>query len=61
MAVMAGQATVGQMIVNWIITFIGNYIGALILAGLMYLSLTSFGQNGGGPVFTPWSRASRKR
>ena len=53
MAVMAGQATVGQMISNWIITFIGNYIGALILAGLMYLSLTSFGQNGGGPAFTP--------
>ena len=53
MAVMAGKATVGQMLTNWIITFIGNYLGSLILAGLMYLSLTSFGQNGGGPAFTP--------
>jgi len=53
MAVMAGRATVGQMITNWIITFIGNYVGALILAGLMYLSLTSMGHDGGGPVLTP--------
>ena len=53
MAVMAGQATVGQMLSNWVITFIGNFIGSLILAGLMYLSLTSMGHDGGGPVFTP--------
>lgn len=53
MAVMAGRATVGQMIANWTLTFIGNFIGSLIFAGLMYLSLTSFGHDGGGPVFTP--------
>ena len=53
MAVMAGRATIGQMLTNWVITFVGNYVGALILAGLMYLSLTSFGHDGGGPVFTP--------
>ena len=53
MAVMAGRATVGQMLVNWVITFVGNFAGSLVLAGLMYLSLTSFGHDGGGPVFTP--------
>ncbi len=53
MAVMAGQATVGQMLKNWVVTFLGNFAGSLILAGLMYLSLTSMGHDGGGPVFTP--------
>ncbi len=53
LAVMAGRATIGQLITNWIITFVGNFAGSLILAGLMYLSLTSMGHDGGGPVFTP--------
>ncbi len=53
LAVMAGKATIGQLITNWIITFVGNFAGSLILAGLMYLSLTSMGHDGGGPVFTP--------
>lgn len=52
MAVMAGRASVAQMLSNWVVTFIGNFVGALGLAGLMYLSLTSGGHDGGGPVFT---------
>ncbi len=50
MAVMAKRATVGQMLNNWVITFVGNFIGALILAGLMYLALTSAGHDAGGPI-----------
>ena len=53
MAVMAGKATMGQLVKNWVVTFIGNYVGSLIFAGLMYLSLTSMGHDGGGPAFTP--------
>lgn len=50
MAVMAGRATPKQMLVNWILTFIGNFIGSLIFAGLMYVVLTSAGHDAGGPV-----------
>src|ERR1700712_2783599 len=50
MAVMAGRATVRQMLVNWVITFVGNFIGALILAVLMYVVLTSAGHDTGGPI-----------
>ena len=35
MAVMAGEATIGQMLKNWVVTFLGNYVGSLIFAGLM--------------------------
>ena len=41
------------MLQNWVVTFIGNYIGALIFVGLMYISLTSAGHDGGGAAFTP--------
>ena len=50
MAVMAKRATVNQMLINWGITFVGNFIGALILAGLMYIVLTSSGHDTGGPI-----------
>ncbi|WP_158811814.1 formate/nitrite transporter family protein [Beijerinckia sp. L45] len=50
MAVMAGRATVRQMLVNWVLTFVGNFIGALILAVLMYVALTSAGHDAGGPI-----------
>ena len=50
MAVMAGRATVRQMLVNWGLTFVGNFIGALILAVLMYVVLTSAGHDAGGPI-----------
>ena len=54
MAVLAKKATVAQLIQNWIVTFIGNYIGALALAGLMYLSYSAAGHDSsGGPVFGP--------
>ncbi len=50
MAVMAKRATVRDMLVNWGLTFVGNFIGALILAGLMYVVLTSAGHDSGGPI-----------
>ena len=50
MAVIAGKATMGQLIKNWIVTFIGNYVGALILAGLMYLSLSKGGTDFTDPI-----------
>ena len=50
MAVMAGRASVGQMLVNWVVTFIGNFIGALIFAGLAYAALTNLGHDAGGVI-----------
>ena len=50
MAVMAGRATIPQMLRNWVITFVGNYVGALILAVLMWVVLTSAGHDTGGPI-----------
>ena len=50
MAVMAKRVTVRQMLENWVVTFIGNFIGALILAVLMYVVLTTYGHDAGGPV-----------
>jgi formate/nitrite transporter len=50
MALMAGRITVGQMLRNWLVTFVGNFIGALILAGLMYVVLTTAGHDTGGPI-----------
>ncbi len=50
MALMAKRVTVGQMLTNWVITFVGNFAGALVLAGLMYLALTSAGHDTGGPI-----------
>ncbi|MGI3776761.1 MAG: formate/nitrite transporter family protein [Janthinobacterium lividum] len=50
MAVIAGRATVPEMLRNWAITFVGNYVGALILAVLMWVALTSAGHDAGGPI-----------
>ena len=50
MAVIAGRATVPEMLRNWAITFVGNYVGALVLALLMWVALTSAGHDTGGPV-----------
>ena len=50
MAVMAGRATLGEMLRNWVLTFVGNYLGALLLAGLMWVALTSAGHDTGGPI-----------
>ncbi len=49
-AVMAGRATMGQLVSNWVITFLGNFVGSLILAGLMYLSFTNSGHDAGNPA-----------
>ena len=50
LAVMAGKATVGQLVSNWVVTFLGNYVGALILAGLMYLSISKGGHDLTDPI-----------
>ncbi|MDR3463351.1 MAG: formate/nitrite transporter family protein [Beijerinckiaceae bacterium] len=50
MAVMAGRATPKQMLTNWALTFVGNFIGSLMFAGLMWIVLTSAGHDSGGIV-----------
>jgi formate/nitrite transporter len=50
MAVMAGRATPKQMLNNWAVTFVGNFVGSLIFAGLMAIVLTSAGHDNGGLV-----------
>ncbi len=50
MAVMARKATMGQLVKNWIVTFVGNYVGALIFAALMFLSMTKGGTDFADPV-----------
>ena len=40
LAVMAKKATMGQLVKNWVITFVGNFAGALIYAVLAYLSIS---------------------
>ncbi len=50
LAVITGKATPRQMLVNWAITFCGNFAGALLLAGLMWVALTSAGHDNAGPI-----------
>ncbi len=50
MAVMAGRATTGQMLANWLWTFVGNFAGALAYAVLAYVVLSSAGTNTGGVI-----------
>lgn len=50
LAVISGRATVAQMLRCWAITFAGNFAGALVLAVLMWVALTSAGHDAGGPV-----------
>ena len=50
LAVMAKKATMGQLVSNWIITFAGNFFGSLILAVLMYLSISKGGHDLADPI-----------
>ena len=50
LAVIAKKATMGQLVSNWVITFVGNFVGALILAGLMYLSISKGGHDLADPI-----------
>ncbi len=61
MAMMAGKATLGQLVTNWIVTFIGNFVGSLILAGLMYLSLSKGGHDLTDPVIAKLTAAVTAR
>lgn len=61
MAVMAGRATVAQMLKNWLVTFVGNYVGALILAGLMYLSISKGGHDLADPIVAKLTAAVTAR
>ncbi len=36
MAVLSGKVTVGRMLRNWAIVYIGNFVGALMIVGLVY-------------------------
>lgn len=60
-AVMARRATVGQLISNWIVTFVGNFIGSLLYAGLAYLSLTKSGHDLADPMIAKLTTAVTAR
>jgi formate/nitrite transporter len=49
-AVMAGRATGGQMLRNWLWTFIGNFAGALVYAVLIWIVLTNADTNNGAAI-----------
>jgi formate/nitrite transporter len=60
-AVLAKRATLGQLATNWVVTFVGNFVGSLIFAGLMYLSLTNSGHDPAGtPATLAVAEAVRK-
>lgn len=61
LAVMARKATLAQLVVNWVVTFIGNFVGALILAGLMYLSITKAGHDTADPIVAKLTTAVAAR
>ncbi len=61
MAVMAKRATLSQLLANWVVTFVGNFVGALILAGLMYLSLSKGGHDLADPVIAKLTAAVTAR
>ena len=61
LAVIAGKATMAQLARNWILTFIGNFVGSLILAGLMYLSLSKGGHDLTDPVIAKLTAAVTAR
>ena len=50
MAVMAGQATGAQLVRNWVVTFIGNFAGALTYAVLVWIVLTNADTNNGAII-----------
>ena len=61
LAVMARRATAGQLVRNWTVTFVGNYVGSLVLAGLMYLSLSKGGVNFDDPIIAKITAAVTAR
>ena len=61
LAVMAKKATLGQLVANWVITFIGNFVGSLILASLMYLSLSKGGHDLTDPIIAKVTAAVTAR
>ncbi len=61
LAVIARRATLGQLAANWAVTFIGNFAGALVLAGLMYLSLTKSGHDTADPMIAKLTAAVTAR
>ena len=50
MAVLAGQATGGQLLRNWVLTFLSNFAGALVYAVLVWIVLTNAGANNGAVI-----------
>lgn len=50
LAVASRRATVGQMLANWAWVFLGNLLGALVYAGLFWISLTGAGHDLAGPL-----------
>jgi formate/nitrite transporter len=50
LAVLTNRATARQMVSNWIWVFVGNLLGSLIYAGLLYVVLTEAGHAAAGTL-----------
>jgi formate/nitrite transporter len=61
LAVMAKKATMAQLLKNWLVTFVGNFVGSLILACLMYLSITKGGHDVADPIVAKLTTAVAAR
>jgi len=48
LAVLARRAMLNQLLSNWAWVFVGNFIGALIYAALLYITLTEAGHSAAG-------------
>lgn len=50
LAVLARRTTVGRMLANWFWVFVGNMLGSLAFAGLLYVVLTDVSNVGAGAL-----------
>jgi formate/nitrite transporter len=49
-AFFAGEITIGDVVRNWTLVFLGNLLGSLIYAGLYWIAVTQVGHDSGGAV-----------
>jgi formate/nitrite transporter len=50
LAVLEKQATMGQLVFNWTLAFIGNLMGAVFYAVLFYIFVTKMGNTNDAPI-----------
>jgi formate/nitrite transporter len=49
-ALFAGEISLGAVLRNWTLVFLGNLLGSLLYAGLFWIAVTEVGHSPGGPV-----------